>query len=50
MIEFNFSDLKYQQEVFEQNTNKFKEFVKDEISKINPALLAIYEFIQGCIS
>lgn len=50
MAEFNFADLKQQREVFEINTPKFKEFVKDEIAKINPALMAIYEFIQACIS
>lgn len=50
MAEFNFADLKQQSEVFEINTPKFKEFVKDEIAKINPALMAIYEFIQACIS
>jgi len=41
MLEFNFSDLKYQPDVFEQVTPKFKEMLKDDIARISPALLSI---------
>jgi len=41
MLEFNFADLKYQPDVFEQVTPKFKEMLKDDIARISPALLSI---------